>query len=177
MNKLICGNQGCKIPKTNKFLKSRDCSKPYCSNVCDNQHKCKLDNINESKPPINKTRKTSTVSRFIKSGVLLNEIKIDSLFNYSNFEIVKIGKSPQILGNGLYGDIFLAKNMKNNKLYAIKQVIMVIIQMTKNKIKESNVSEETIMNEISIHSKLVHDNIIRLYSFNISSDAFNLVTY
>ena len=49
--------------------------------------------------------------------------------------------------------------------------------MTKNKIKESNVSEETIMNEISIHSKLVHDNIIRLYSFNISSDAFNLVTY
>ena len=47
--------------------------------------------------------------------------------------------------------------------------------MNKIKIKENNVNDDIIMNEISIHSKLVHDNIIRLHSHYISSDAYNLV--
>ena len=49
--------------------------------------------------------------------------------------------------------------------------------MNKSVISENNVNEEIIMNEINIHSKLIHDNIIRLHSFNISSDSFNLVSY
>ena len=86
------------------------------------QHKCKSNDIKELKPPLNISRKSSQMSRFIKPGIMLKELKNDPLYNFLNFEIVKIGKNPQILGNGLYGDIFLAKNRKNNKLYAIKQV-------------------------------------------------------
>ena len=47
--------------------------------------------------------------------------------------------------------------------------------MNKIKIQEKKVNEDIIMNEIYIHSKLIHDNIVRLYSYNISSDAYNLV--
>jgi hypothetical protein len=54
---------------------------------------------------------------------ILKEINEDPLYLFSNFEVVKIGKNNQIIGSGLYGDIYLARNKKNNKLYAIKHVI------------------------------------------------------
>jgi len=122
MNKFVCDNKSCNLQKSSKLAKCKECSKQYCSKVCMKQHKCKSNDIKELKPPLNISRKSSQMSRFIKPGIMLKELKNDPLYNFLNFEIVKIGKNPQILGNGLYGDIFLAKNRKNNKLYAIKQV-------------------------------------------------------
>jgi serine/threonine protein kinase len=47
--------------------------------------------------------------------------------------------------------------------------------MNKSIIKENGVSEELIENEINLHSKFIHDNIIRLYSYHVTSDAYYLV--
>ena len=47
--------------------------------------------------------------------------------------------------------------------------------MNTTNIKENNVNEELIENEINIHSKIIHDNIIRLYSFHVTSEAYYLV--
>lgn len=47
--------------------------------------------------------------------------------------------------------------------------------MLKSRIEEENISNEIIYNEINLHLKLVHDNIIRLHSFSESDEAFNLV--
>ena len=123
MKRQNCSNLMCKFPKSNILKKCKECKQQYCSNECQMKHTCKNDK-DESLSSLKLIRKTSVSSRLIKSGAMLKETNNnDPLFVFSNFEIVKIGKNPQILGNGIYGDIFLAKNKKNNKLYAIKQVL------------------------------------------------------
>ena len=47
--------------------------------------------------------------------------------------------------------------------------------MLKSRITQENISFDIIYNEINIHLKLVHENIIRLHSFNEDEEGFNLV--
>ena len=121
MNK-VCQNTSCKFPSPHKLMKCSDCTKNFCSEKCVTNHRCKSEDMTNISQPLYYKRSNTVSSKFIKPGKILKEMNDDPLFLFSNFEIVKIGKNNQIIGSGLYGDIYLARNKMNNKLYAIKQV-------------------------------------------------------
>mgnify|MGYP000884796079 CR=1 FL=1 len=52
----------------------------------------------------------------------LNELKFNENFNKENFEFMKIGNSFNVIGRGAYSEVLLAKNLIDQKLYAIKKV-------------------------------------------------------
>ena len=72
------------------------------------------------------------------------------------------------IGQGMYGQVFKAKNNKENKYYAIKRL----------NFKDINEKEKKqINNEVSLIKKLNHPNIISYKdSFNDQSNYFNIVT-
>ena len=88
---------------------------------------------------------------FITSGKFLNNSKIDNkIFDFSNYSLIKL------IGKGSFGEIYLSKNLLDKKLYAIKI-------LNKKKIKKIFGNLNLIYNEINIHSKLKHKNIIELH--------------
>jgi hypothetical protein len=123
MNKVNCQNTGCNLPSSHKLMKCSDCTKSFCSEKCVKNHRCHSQDSSDLQLPVYYKRSNTVSSKFIKSGKIVKEINDDPLYLFSNFEVVKIGKNKQIIGSGLYGDIYLARNKKNSKLYAIKQVI------------------------------------------------------
>jgi serine/threonine protein kinase len=106
----------------------------------------------------------------MKIGQYSKEIKEDPFYEYNNFELVtnKSTHNLENLGSGAFGDVYLAKHKKDSKMYAIKQ-------MEKNKIIESGASLDIIYREISIHRRIQHENIIRLYSHYEDDENFFLV--
>jgi len=76
-----------------------------------------------------------------------------------NFEYVRnYNNEPVAIGKGGYGKIYLAKNMKDNKEYAIKYI-------SKEKMKSVGVDGSVIQREIDVHIRITHPRIIKLYSF------------
>ena len=71
------------------------------------------------------------------------------------------------IGRGGYGKIYLAKNKKDKKEYAIKLI-------SKAKMKSLNVSPSVIRREIDIHIRIFHPHIIRLISFKEDVNSFYL---
>jgi aurora kinase len=104
----------------------------------------------------------------MKFGEFVKQIKEDPLYDFKNFEFVKTGMINQIIGSGAFGDVLLARNKIDHKLYAIKQ-------MNKNTIIEMCSNLEVVKREIEIHRKLIHENIVRMYSYHEDKDAFYLV--
>jgi hypothetical protein len=47
--------------------------------------------------------------------------------------------------------------------------------MSKSIIKDLNVDENLVLNEINVHNRLLHENIIRAYSTHEDEDDFYLV--
>ena len=62
-----------------------------------------------------KLKKLSTKNIFIKNGNYLKEYKQHSLFDFKNFEFLKLGNEYHVIGSGGYGDVFLVKNKKDGK--------------------------------------------------------------
>lgn len=112
--------------------------------------------------------KSKQTSIFAKKGELLKEIKYEPLYEFVNFEYLMIGKKKQILGTGAFGEVFLAKNKINGALYAIKH-------MHKKKIMDNGASLDIVLREIEIHKRLIHPNIIRMYSNFEDKDSYYLV--
>jgi serine/threonine protein kinase len=118
---------------------------------------------------LKKTNKKNSVnSAFIKSGEYLKEIKSDPYFKFENFEKVKMGKKMQVLGAGAFGDVYLVKNKLDGKFFAVKQ-------MYKKRILETGAKLDIVRREIDIHSRLIHPNIIKLYSYHEDELAFYLI--
>ena len=106
----------------------------------------------------------------MKNGKFLKEIPNDPLYNFSNFEYVMRGNNKHILGSGAFGDVYLAKNKCDGKLYAIKQ-------MDKSRILSQGAKLEIIAREINIHRRLAHENIIKMYSSFEDHKSFYLVKF
>ena len=103
------------------------CQRKFCSEDClivhlkeNHKNENKADSIMEI---LNKKRNSSTNSSFLIFGEYVKDLKSpNNLYDFKNFEIMKIGKRPNIIGSGSFGEVFLAKNKLNNQFFALKQV-------------------------------------------------------
>ena len=104
--------------------------------------------------------KTDSISPFIEKGEFLDhKPPINRNYSIENFEyITDYSNEPITIGKGGYGKIYLAKNKKDNKEYAIKYV-------SKEKMKLVGVDFSIIKREIDIHIRITHPRIIKLYSY------------
>jgi serine/threonine protein kinase len=115
-----------------------------------------------------KLPRSSVGSPFLKRGEFLKDVKLDPYFDYQNLIKVKISGKVNILGAGAFGDVFLTKHKHDEKFYAVKQ-------MQKSKIDEAGASRDIIVREINIHSRLNHDNIVKLYSYEEDQESYYLI--
>ncbi len=130
MKTLECENTNCKKKLRKVSLNCLKCNFKYCSEKCLDVHKlssCQDESSLEDESIDCRNSKLNSVerSRFIKSGTFLKILEISPLFDFENFDIVIQDDMPLIIGEGLYGDLYLAKNVNNEKLYCIKRVIII----------------------------------------------------
>ena len=162
-----CNNLECR----NNIIKSFNCLKcdlRFCSNNCMLQHVSESHQIKNANSYITQNTTLNVKSPFIKQGEFINEIKNDSIYNYENFEYVKKANKKHILGTGAFGEVYLAKNKIDGNLYAIKH-------MEKSKIIEHGAKLDIISREINIHRRLIHDNIIKMYSYFEDQKSYYIV--
>jgi hypothetical protein len=130
MKTLECENTNCKKKLRKVSLNCLKCNFKYCSEKCLDIHKlssCQDESSLEDESIDCRNSKLKSVerSRFIKSGTYLKILDISPLFDFENFDIVSQDDMPQVIGQGLYGDLYLAKNVENEKLYCIKRVFII----------------------------------------------------
>lgn len=125
--------------------------------------------INCQKPiPLSQTSKSQIPSKFITEGKFVKNFTEDPLFFIQNFSpLYKDGK-PIVIGTGTFSTVFLYKNKYSDRCYAVKYMI-------KKRIIKTCATLESVYKEISIQSKITHENIVKLYSSNETKDDFNLV--
>jgi serine/threonine protein kinase len=151
-----CSNTKCK-KQINNYYTCNKCGKSFCTN------NCLTDHTNEFHKQVQRTSGVKSI--FMKFGDFAKDIHDDPYYKYENFEVVK-NKAP--LGSGAFGDVFLATHKKDNKQYALKI-------MNKHKIEDSGATLDIIYREISIHRRITHENIVKLYSHYEDKENFYLV--
>jgi serine/threonine protein kinase len=112
--------------------------------------------------------RASISSPFLKKGEFLKDIKTDPHYDFKNLKKAKIGGKLNVLGSGAFGEVYLTKHSLDNNFYAVKE-------MQKKRIEEAGASWELIRREISIHSRLSHENVVKLLSHEENKDAFYLI--
>jgi serine/threonine protein kinase len=80
------------------------------------------------------------------------------------FEDFELGRE---LGEGIFGHVYLARTKREQKIVALK----VLYKRT----LEKELVVEQLKREVEIHSRLKHDNIVRMYSYFHDSDKVYLV--
>ena len=158
-----------------KLLKCKICDIFFCSISCLAKHaQNHLTNNFPQKNILNilKRRQSQNITEnyiFITSGEFREKPEYDEKYSKDNFSKVLINDFfPQELGSGSYGRVYLIKHNKTNEEYALKVI-------DKKKFKQMYGKVDIIKNEISIHSKLIHENIIRLYSVYKDENSINLI--
>ena len=77
-------------------------------------------------------------------------------------------KIENLLGQGTFAKVFKAKDIKNNKYYAIKQ-------LSKNRIDESDYLPNALKLEVEIMGKLEHENSVKLIEYFETDNKYNIV--
>ena len=155
----LCPN--CKLkPVLKKILACNFCSKYFCSMNCLMKHislhsKTDVSIANTLKK--RQSKDTSMQFSFMKQGIFTDNYKYDNDYNIQNFSKVYDGFIPVELGSGAFGHVYLVVHNFTKKKYALKVI-------NKRKLLQTYGNCELIYNEIEIHSKLNHPNIIRLYN-------------
>ena len=164
----------CKICSKILFsmIKCKICDNIFCSNYCLESHitlnhksinssvnqiyeKPKIERINNNNIMDDLIKPCSINSPYITNGLILTQVKYDSKYNLQNFIPILEYNSPKIIGIGSYGKVYLYKNIKDNKLYAIKHLNKMILCKSIHTIKR-------IYDEINIQSRIFHQNIVKL---------------
>ena len=86
-------------------------------------------------------------------------------FVLSNFELTKdkSGKNLLLMGQGIYGPIYLGKQLETNKKFAIKYIKKAEVDSLEHDL-------EIIRKRLDIHKSVQHPNIIRLYNYTEDKD-------
>ena len=148
---------------TLKFLKCKFCEQNFCSLTCLINHAQKhQSNPNLSTNLVNslKRRQSENLTEqysFITSGDFRDRINFDKKYDFHNFTKVIDGIFQKQLGSGSFGRVFLVSHNETKELFALKTIEKRKIMMTYGKL-------DIIFDEINIHSKLNHQNIIKLYN-------------
>ena len=103
---------------------------------------------------------SNVISPFIDEGEFLDHRPpINRNYTIDNFEYITDCNQELItIGKGGYGKLYLARNKKDNKEYAIKYV-------SKKKMQAVGVDSSIIKREIDIHIRITHPRIIKLLSY------------
>jgi len=85
-------------------------------------------NFENKKNPITIRRQSAVRSPFINQGEFVNEFENNSYYDYSNMDYVYDIKTnkKKILGVGAFGEVYLARHKKDQKLFAIKHVMRLL---------------------------------------------------
>ena len=155
-----------------KIISCKFCSKYFCSLSCLISHNSFHSKHKNSKDSFLNTLKTeqiqSKIKQLITPGIFINNYKYLPEYDISNFKKEFQGIIPVELGIGSYGHVYLVTNKFNNKKYALKVI-------NKNKLMQIYADCRLVQNEVEIHSKLNHPNIIRLYSMKETNNEIQIL--
>ena len=169
----ICPSCSKVIPSL-KLLKCKFCERNYCSLSCLINHaKSHQVNPNTSINLVNslKRRQSDNLTEqysFITSGDFHDKINFDKKYEFNNFTKVIEGIFPKELGSGSFGRVFLVAHNETKELFALKTI-------EKRKIMTTYGRLDIIHEEINIHSKLSHQNIIKLYNIYEDEETINII--
>ena len=157
-----------------KYLKCKFCDNNFCSLSCLISHAQKHQhNPNSAINLVNslKRRQSQNLTEqynFITSGDFRDKINYDNKYDFKNFEIVIEGIFPKQLGSGSFGRVFLVSHNETKELFALKTI-------EKRKIMTTYGKLDIIFDEINIHSKLYHQNVIKLYNVYEDKESINII--
>ena len=157
-----------------KLLKCKFCDKNFCTLQCLISHASShLGNSDSSINLVNslKRRQSENLTEqyaFITSGDFKEKINFDVKYEYQNFTKVIEDIFPKQLGSGSFGRVYLVSHNDSKKLFALRVI-------DKRKLMVSYGKLDIIYNEINIHSKLAHENIIKLYNVHEDNENINII--
>ena len=157
-----------------KFLKCKFCERNFCSLSCLINHvQTHQVNPNSSNSLVYslKRRQSENLTEqysFLTSGDFRDKINFDKKYEFQNFTKVIEDIFPKQLGTGSFGRVYLVSHNETKELFALKTI-------EKRKIMTTYGKLDIIYNEINIHSKLSHQNIIKLYNMHEDDETINII--
>ena len=150
------------LPSTSQIPTCKLCFKPFCSISCLVSHSTSH-SITQLPSPETlittiKEKQIPTLTALpLPQGTFLKTVTFDGEYDFSYFKPITLNNLPYEIGSGSFGRVILMKSIHTNKYCAVKH-------LNKQKIKKECCSLSLIYNEINIHSRLIHPNIIRMYN-------------
>ena len=99
-------------------------------------------------------------------GVFVNKPNLNKQLNFTTLEETMTKDKISLIGDGSFSKVFLYQDKKTKVKYAVKKML---IELVLNKTNNKNIIES----EISIQSKIIHPNIIRLYNYFLDKEKQN----
>ena len=162
-----------KNKQKNKMEEYRDPKYNYC--ISRNQDNLENSTTNLNSIPTKFIRRYSTSPKKLdknKLGYLLSNEEKKLTLSFENLVSLQTGKPSKkykvltVLGNGSYGKVYKAMNIKTENLVAIKSI----------KKNDNKTEGQDIKNEINVLKKLNHPNIVKIYEFYDIKDNYYLIT-
>jgi len=148
------------------------CGGKFCCFTCFDDHYLKFhrrQNVSSKSHSRKKEVKDNDKqSPYLIKGLLNKKIKYNSKYKLENFTPVMEKNEIKTIGSGSFGQVYLAKNNIDNKLYAIKH-------MDKRKLMEILHTLKGIYQEIDIQSRIDHPNIVKILYTDEDEECFDLV--
>ena len=105
---------------------------------------------------------------FITPGIYGGIYTTNNLYNIDDFIPVLVNNKPKLIGEGRFSDVYLYKHKNNDCYFALKKILI-------NKILESGNDLNIIQREINIHSRIQHENIVKLYAVKQGFNEVNIL--
>ena len=156
------------------------CQEKFCSEECIIYHNQFFHQLNIEHSHIDSTMNNNSFfnfaqeslgiqSPFLVRGIMnYDYITYDPIYSPDNFTFIYSNGEQKLIGNGSFGQVYLAINNIDKKTYAIKH-------MEKEKLMKYLQCLDPIYAEIDIQSRVNHPNIIKLLYVKETEATFDLV--